>query len=43
MMNIKDVAPEFEDGFEEESASDALVKFQDGGLFPARCPVAQIH
>jgi hypothetical protein len=36
MMNIKDVALELEDGFEEESASDTLVKSQSGGLFPAR-------
>jgi hypothetical protein len=36
MMNIKDVAQELGDGFEEESTSDALVKSQGGGLFPAR-------
>jgi hypothetical protein len=36
MMNIKDVAPELEDGFEEEPTSDALAKSQDGGLFLAR-------
>jgi hypothetical protein len=36
MMNITDVAPELEDGFEEESTSDTFVKTQSGGLFPAR-------
>jgi hypothetical protein len=36
MMNIKDVAPELEDGFGEESTSDTLMKSQGGGLFRAR-------
>ena len=36
MMDINDVAPELEDGFEEESASDAITMPQDGGLLPAR-------
>jgi hypothetical protein len=33
MMNIKDVVPELEDGFEEESTSDTLVKSQGGDCF----------
>jgi hypothetical protein len=35
-MDINVVAPELEDGFGKESASDAIVMLQAGGLLPAR-------